>query len=316
MPLPLSNLDNLPWAALVDEGRALIPRYASRWNNHNFSDPGSTLIELFAWLAENTIYRLNRVPERHRRKFLALIGFTPQPPRAAQTVLTFTPDAGTGAFTLPEGTEFEAMDAEGQIVGFRTMRELTVSVVTLDFGQVDAGDGVIIDRTRDWRDVLPVAVFGEDPRANAALYLGFDSLPSGEPVAIAFRFQGPGADAAERARIIQEAAAQRAACRRILPDITCEDATGQPTQPEETLPPHHSAQSVWEVFTGGSPTPWTQLEPVTNAARPAVGQVWDDTRSLTLDGIVEVNLPAMARTTLKPGEPALFYLRCRLATGA
>ena len=31
---------------------ALIPRYAPGWTDHNPSDLGITLIELFAWLAE------------------------------------------------------------------------------------------------------------------------------------------------------------------------------------------------------------------------------------------------------------------------
>jgi predicted phage baseplate assembly protein len=121
MPLPLPNLDDRRWADLVDEGRTLIPRYAPGWTNQNISDPGITLVELFAWLTEGTIYRLNRVPARHRRKFLALIGFNPHPPRAAQTVLTFDPDPSTPAFALPAGVEFEGPGADGETIRFRTL---------------------------------------------------------------------------------------------------------------------------------------------------------------------------------------------------
>ena len=138
MPLPLPNLDDRRWTDLIEEGRALIPRYAPRWTDHNVHDPGITLIELFAWLTEMTVYRLNRVPERHRRKFLALTGFRPQPPRAAQTVLAFAPDGGTPPFSVPAGAEFEATDPEGHPVRFRTLRDLDVSVVTLAAVQVDA----------------------------------------------------------------------------------------------------------------------------------------------------------------------------------
>ena len=54
-------------------------------------------------------------------------------------------------------------------------------------------------------------------------------------------------------------------------------------------PPHHlPAGVVWEVFTGT----WTALVPVEPPATPAAGEVADDTRSLTLDGLVELNLPA------------------------
>ena len=45
-----------------------------RWTDHNVHDPGITLIELFAWLIEQLIYRANRIPDRHLRKFLALAG--------------------------------------------------------------------------------------------------------------------------------------------------------------------------------------------------------------------------------------------------
>ena len=321
MALPLPNLDDRRWTDLVDEGRALIPRYAPGWTDHNIHDPGITLIELFAWLTEMTVYRLNRVPERHRRKFLALIGFSPWPPRAAQTVLTFDPDSGTSPFELPGGTEFEATNPDGQPIQFRTLRDLTVAVVALAAVQVEQPDAkgnlVIRNRTGDWRDGLLIAALGQHPQPGEALYLGFTDLPAEISIALSFHFQGPGNDAQERERIVREAAAQHAACRHVLPDITCEDDSNQPEPSLNMLPPHHSAHVVWEVLTGVSPNPWTSLEPVTGTARPQVGQVMDDTSSLTLDGIVEVNLPAtIVPTTLGEVSDPLFYLRCRLEAGA
>lgn len=73
MPLTLPNLDDRRYADLVDEARALIPTYAPEWTNHNPSDPGITLIELFAWLSEILIYRLNRVTDDNVRTFLKLL---------------------------------------------------------------------------------------------------------------------------------------------------------------------------------------------------------------------------------------------------
>ena len=84
MPLPLPNLDTRRWSDLVDEGRALIPRFAPGWTDHNVHDPGVTLIELFAYLTESLLYRANWIPERHRRKFLALLGYPALPPTPAQ----------------------------------------------------------------------------------------------------------------------------------------------------------------------------------------------------------------------------------------
>ena len=42
-----------------------IPDYAPEWTNHGSVDPGNTLIELFAYLGEILLYRLN--PVSHKR---------------------------------------------------------------------------------------------------------------------------------------------------------------------------------------------------------------------------------------------------------
>src|SRR5829696_7881240 len=105
MPLPLPNLDSRRWADLVEEARALIPRYAPAWTDHNVHDPGITLMELLAWLVEMDVYRLNRVPEAHRRKFLALVGVTPRPPRPARAVFGLAPPRPV-PIPLPIGTAF------------------------------------------------------------------------------------------------------------------------------------------------------------------------------------------------------------------
>jgi hypothetical protein len=73
MTLPLPNLDDRTYADLVDEALTLIRSYQPEWTNYNPSDPGVTLVELFAWLAEMLIYRANQVPDRHRIAFLQLL---------------------------------------------------------------------------------------------------------------------------------------------------------------------------------------------------------------------------------------------------
>jgi hypothetical protein len=73
MPLQLPNLDDRKYADLVDEGRSLIPTHAPEWTNHNPSDPGITLVELFAFLSEMLIYRLNRVTSANVLSFLKLL---------------------------------------------------------------------------------------------------------------------------------------------------------------------------------------------------------------------------------------------------
>lgn len=73
MPLNLPDLDDRSYADLMEEALTLIPAYAPEWTNHNPSDPGITLIELFAYLTEMLIYRLNRVTDANKRAFLNLL---------------------------------------------------------------------------------------------------------------------------------------------------------------------------------------------------------------------------------------------------
>lgn len=74
MSLPLPDLDDRSFDDLMKEVQSLIPIYNKEWTNFNPSDPGITLLELFAWLSEMVIYRTNQVPEENYRKFLELIG--------------------------------------------------------------------------------------------------------------------------------------------------------------------------------------------------------------------------------------------------
>jgi Baseplate J-like protein len=73
LPLTLPNLDDLRWQDIIVEGRSLIPANAPDWTNHNPSDPGITLIELFAYVCEKLMYRLNRVGDGNIAEFLSLI---------------------------------------------------------------------------------------------------------------------------------------------------------------------------------------------------------------------------------------------------
>ncbi len=85
MSLPAPNLDDRRFQDIVDEAKRRIPRHCPDWTDHNVSDPGVALIELFAWMTEMTLYRLNQVPERLYVKFLELVGvelFSAVPARA------------------------------------------------------------------------------------------------------------------------------------------------------------------------------------------------------------------------------------------
>jgi hypothetical protein len=183
MPLPLPNLDTRRWADLVDDARGVIARYAPAWTDYNAHDPGITLVELFAWLVEMDVYRVNCIPPRHILKFLELLGFPPKPPEPAHVPLTFT-----GAGTIPVGAQFST----GSGIAFRTLRDMTIGAAAFAALQVDIGDGIIHDQTSQLGANAAVPLFGALPVAGSAAYLGFSSLPAGAPLTFYFWFTAPG----------------------------------------------------------------------------------------------------------------------------
>ena len=73
MSLPLPQLDDRTWKDLVDESLSVIPSLTREWTDFNASDPGITLIELFAYITESLLYRVNRISDPSRLAFLKLI---------------------------------------------------------------------------------------------------------------------------------------------------------------------------------------------------------------------------------------------------
>ncbi len=73
MPLELPDLDDRNYDDLVQEALSMIPTYTEKWTNHNPSDPGITLIEMFAYLTEMLLYRQNQVTEANKLMFLKLL---------------------------------------------------------------------------------------------------------------------------------------------------------------------------------------------------------------------------------------------------
>ncbi len=104
MPLPLPNLDDRSFDQLVDEARREVIRSGVDWTDLNESDPGIVLLELFAYLTETMIYRLNRLPDKAYIAFLRLLGVKIYPPAAASVTLRFSrARAGTRAVSIPRG---------------------------------------------------------------------------------------------------------------------------------------------------------------------------------------------------------------------
>src|SRR6476659_1866051 len=74
MAFPDIQVDDRTFEQLVAEAKRRIPRYTPEWTDLNDSDPGITLVQLFAWLSDMLLYRMGRVPELNYLKFLELLG--------------------------------------------------------------------------------------------------------------------------------------------------------------------------------------------------------------------------------------------------
>jgi len=83
MAFPTPKLDDRSFDDLMREAREIIAARAPGWTDHSPGDPGIVLVELFAFLTENMLYRLNRVPEKVHIALLNLLGVTLQAPAAA-----------------------------------------------------------------------------------------------------------------------------------------------------------------------------------------------------------------------------------------
>ena len=301
MPLPTIDLDTRRYPDLVDEARSLIPRTSPAWTDENASDPGITLLELFAFFTEQLVYRANRIPERHRRKFLALAGFDPLPPQPARAVLSFAPGAGGDGLLLPAGLAL----ATGSTT-FRTLAPLTLTATALVSAQAFDGQA-FSDLTPALLAGLPLSPFGVDPSPpldEPALYLGFDAaVPAGRTLSLQVAVSGARTGPGERARIEAEAAAA-ASC---LPRIRSCDPPGAAPEPPAAPLVHHSVVVAWEVYDGAS---WRTLD-------PSNGEVVDETRGFTLDGGVALQPPVpVAAVAMGLRPEARFGVRCRLVAGA
>ena len=87
MPLPIPNLDDRRFDDLVAEAITRVEAHTPEWSNIAPGDPGSALIDMFAWLAETILYRQNLIPLRQRRAFMNLLSVPLRPAAPATGVV-------------------------------------------------------------------------------------------------------------------------------------------------------------------------------------------------------------------------------------
>ncbi len=134
MPIRPPNLDDRRYDDIVREARALIPQYCPEWTNLGDADPGMTLVQLFAWMTEMIIYRLNRVPDKTYVHFLNFIGEERRDARAGTVPLTFQlrGEANTVA-EIPPFTRCSTRQQEGsEALHFLTTESLTIHDANVD----------------------------------------------------------------------------------------------------------------------------------------------------------------------------------------
>src|SRR5262249_32860182 len=96
MPLPNPIIDDRSYQQLRDELVRRIPIYTPEWTDHNASDPGITLLELFAFLGENLLFRFNQIPETPKLPFLKLLQIPLRPAAPARALLALTTEDSAG----------------------------------------------------------------------------------------------------------------------------------------------------------------------------------------------------------------------------
>lgn len=184
MTLPTPNLDDLRFQTdLVDEARKRIIRYCPEWTEYNLSDPGITLIELFAWMTELMVYRMNRIPEKNYLKFLEMLGLQRIPASSAATELTFwlsiqlplsdDPETEPKSVTIPRGLEVRSESTKDTIV-FTTSRDAEVLPPVLK--HVRREQNFNKNYLADMSSADPFLPFDDTtPKEGDTFYLGFDA---------------------------------------------------------------------------------------------------------------------------------------------
>ncbi|MEV7547411.1 putative baseplate assembly protein [Streptomyces sp. NPDC089915] len=177
MSLPSPNLDDRRFQQFVDDAKRYIQQRAPEWTDHNVSDPGVTLVETVAHMADQIVYRLNRVPEKNHLAFLDLVGITLFPPSAARTDVTFWLSAPQEDVVLvPAGAEAATLRTErDEAVVFATERDLAVVPVALTHLVVQHRGQPVADRTAELAEGKDVLCFAEAPAAGDCMLIGLSA---------------------------------------------------------------------------------------------------------------------------------------------
>ena len=283
MPLPAPILDDRSFEQLRDELVRRIPVYAPEWTDHNASDPGIALLELFAFLGESLLYRFNQIPESTYLAYLRLLDVPLCPAVPARAIVCFTPRGAT-AVPVDRATALSA-----GALGWETLDEVAALPATaLAVARRAAALPQDPDQTEFANQSLQALgigdatgalfyepqVLGEHPLATDAALLELPEAVDGA-LWVALMTDGPASALDGQALSLgivldgdAGAMAERAAC-----------AGAGAAKPGPAV--------VWQVSSGA-------LDTAGEPRYETLQLVGDTTRGLTRDGVVRLRLPATA----------------------
>lgn len=198
MPLPTPSLDDRRFQDLVDDAKRLVQQRCPEWSDHNVHDPGVTLIEVFAWMTDQLLYRLNRVPDRLQVEFLELMGVQLAPPSAGRVAQTFWLSAAQEqVVVVPAGTAVATPRVPSEDpVAFCTTSDLSIVPCTAERAGSAGADGSRHDHADALAKGAPFPAFSSVPSPDDALYVGLSAAVPSNAVVLRLdcRVEGVGVD--------------------------------------------------------------------------------------------------------------------------
>ena len=175
------QLDNQSYDEIIQQAQKQISLLTSQWTNYNPSDPGITLLELFAWYKEVQQYHLNALSQEHELAYLKLLGAAPNPVQPAQVLLELTEDG-----MVEEKSVFLAED-----IPFETTQSIRVCpsrIAYLGRNDVVVSDVQKVRRAGGKLEVSPfLAGKSLEPQSFTIYFDG--PLPAGEPLQLWFQLE-------------------------------------------------------------------------------------------------------------------------------
>lgn len=305
MPIRVPTLDDRSYQTLVEELLARIPAHTPEWTNPVPGDPGRTLVELFAWLTDTLLYRVNLIPERQRLAFLRLLGVQLRAARAARTLVSL-------GFDAPENRAAQVLPALTRLKGpvtFETREGVTVLPIVgeayckrpLASAEVEAMSDKIAQLSR----LYPVST-------DAVPYVATPVFAEGRAEPDGFDLvQGSIDQSLWYALLVPLEQGDPAAFFDAIDGVTTtlgQSASGGPQYLNVALAPKRSLPAFAEQPGERPPIPCTWELTTPDPANPRgvaflpLTVVSDTTFGLTTDGIVRLSLPSKAAFHAPPND--------------